>query len=188
MQGLGLSDSTPRTESRLKSLFWPPVQTSEDVDYLGTVGYWFCALAAVFSTVVLMVQGHPISATIVFLFYYLGGVGVREHSRYAATVVFMLYLLDMIFDMMMLVGPGVPRILISALLLSNLRATWIAGRWNPGSEEAIQPPRFDETLIDKLADQFPMWLWPKVRIPYYIFSSCLLLVTVLGMLMIRRVA
>jgi hypothetical protein len=175
MQALGLSDSTPRTESRLKNLFWPSVQTADDVDYLGTLGYWFCALAGVFSLAVLILQGHPISATIVFLFYYLGGVGVREHSRYAATVVFLLYAMDMLF-----VGFSVPRILISALLLSNLRATWIAAGWKPDSEEAIQPPRFNETFKDKLVDQFPMWLWPKVRILYYIFSSCLLLVTLLG--------
>ena len=185
MQGLGLADSTPRTESRLKSLFWPSVQTADDVDYLGTLGYWFCALAAVFSLVVLIIQGHAISATIVFLFYYVGGAGVREHSRYAAAAVFTMYILDTIFNMI-LAGPSVFRILISALLLSNLRATWIAARWKPGSEEAIQPPRFNETLSDKLADQFPMWLWPKVRIVYYIFSACLLFVTVLGMLLMRR--
>jgi hypothetical protein len=39
MQTLGLSDSTPRTESRLKSLFWPTIQTGSDVDYLGAQGY-----------------------------------------------------------------------------------------------------------------------------------------------------
>jgi hypothetical protein len=185
MQGLGLSDSTPRTESRLKNLFWPSVQTADDVDYLGTVGYWFCTVIAVISSVFLIIQGHAITGVMILFFYYIGGVGVREHSRYAATVVFLLYAMDMLFT-----GFSVPRILISALLLSNLRATWIAARWKPDSEEAIQPPRFNETFNDKLADQLPMWLWPKVRIVYYIFSSGLLLVTVLGsvIIMIRRFA
>jgi hypothetical protein len=35
MQTLGLSDSMPRSESRLKSLFWPSIESSSDVDYLG---------------------------------------------------------------------------------------------------------------------------------------------------------
>lgn len=41
METLNLSDSTPRSESRLKSLFWPSIQNGADVDYLGTPGYWF---------------------------------------------------------------------------------------------------------------------------------------------------
>jgi len=74
------------------------------------------------------------------LLYYLGGVGVRERSRYAAAVVFLMYLLDT------LVSPGVVRVLLSALLLSNLRATWIAANWSPDSEEAALPPRLRGNL------------------------------------------
>jgi len=80
MQTLGLSDSTPRTESRLKSLFWPSIQTGSDVDYLGAQGYWVCALVAVFSLVMTAVAGHAVVGVFVFLFYYLGGVGVRERA------------------------------------------------------------------------------------------------------------
>ena len=36
MQTLGLAESTPRTENRIKSLLWPSIQTATDVDYLGT--------------------------------------------------------------------------------------------------------------------------------------------------------
>ena len=39
MQNLGLSDSTPKTESRLKSLFWPSISSDVDVDYLTTQGF-----------------------------------------------------------------------------------------------------------------------------------------------------
>ncbi len=84
MQTLGISDSGPRTESRLKSLFWPSVQSGSDVDYLGTQGYWVCAIVAVFSLILFVATGHPIAGSFVFLYYYLGGVGVREHSFYAA--------------------------------------------------------------------------------------------------------
>jgi hypothetical protein len=80
---------------------------------------------------------------------------VRERSRYAAIVVLIMYLLDA------LLAPGVVRIILSALLLSNLRATWIAANWRPESEEAVLPPRLNETFTDKLADQLPPWFWPR---------------------------
>jgi hypothetical protein len=175
VETLGLSDSTPRTDSRLKSLFWPTIQNGSDVDYLGTQGYWVCTVVAIVSFVFLAATGQPITAVLILLFYYLGGVGVRERSRYAAAVILLMYLLDT------LLAPGVIRVLISALLLSNLRATWIAGGWRPDSEEAVLPPRLGESLGDKLADRFPTWLWPKVRILYYVFSGSFLILVVFGM-------
>lgn len=164
MQTLGLSDSTPRTESRLKALFWPSIQTGSDLDYLGAQGYWVCTIVALVSLVALIVRGNSILGPLIFLFYYLGG-GVRERSRYAAAVVLLMYVLDALFA-----RPGVLTVLFAALLFSNLRATWIASSWKPDSEAAVLPPRFGDTFGDKFADQLPAFLWPKVRVLYYVFS------------------
>src|SRR5260370_18187418 len=91
MQTLGLSDSMPRSESRLKSLFWPSIQSSSDVDYLGAQGYWVCAVIAVLSFVVLAISSHPFLGGFVFLVFYLGGVGVREPSRFSAAFLLVLF-------------------------------------------------------------------------------------------------
>ncbi|HEV2490125.1 MAG TPA: hypothetical protein VGT03_09980 [Candidatus Acidoferrales bacterium] len=181
METLGLSNASLKSEGRLKSLFWPSVRTSNDVDYLGSQGFWVCLILAVLSFVFAIFTAHPVAGAFIMLFYYLGGVGVREHSRYAAAVVLVMYIADSLTSF----GNPVLRLLIAALLLSNLRATWIASRWKPESNEAVPAPRFDETWTDKFADKFPMWLWPKLRIPYYIFSVCLLLLVVIGLAIIR---
>lgn len=175
METLGLSGSAERTDGRLKSLFWPSIQSGTDVDYLGAQGYWVCTVVAILSLVFLAINGQPGMGVAILLFYYVGGVGVRERSRYAALVVFIMYLLDT------LLMPGIIRIILCALLLSNLRATWIAASWRPDSEQAILPPRLNETLTDKLADQLPPWLWPKVRIAYYIYSGGFLLLVIFGL-------
>jgi len=178
METLGLADSTPRSESRIKSLFWPSIQTGSDVDYLGAQGYWVCTVAALLSFIFSTVTGHAVLGVLVLLFFYIGGVGVRERSRYAATVVLILFVADLFVS-----GPSVIRVLVGALLLSNFRATWIASHWKPDAEEASLPPRLGETWSDKFVDQLPQWLWPKIRIPYYIFSACLLLLTAIGLVM-----
>jgi hypothetical protein len=106
------------------------------------------------------------------IFYYFGGVGVRERSRYAAAVVFVMYFGGTLITWKtMLPGSMVAHVILSALLLSNLRATWIASGWKPESEEAILPPRLNENWRDKLVDQAPMWLWPRIEILYYIYSA-----------------
>jgi hypothetical protein len=177
METLGLSGSAEHSEGRLKSLFWPSIHNGTDVDYLGAQGYWVCTIVAIVSFVFLVISGQPITGVAILLFYYLGGAGVRERSRYAALVVFIMYLLDT------LLTPGVVRILLSALLLSNLRATWIAASWRPESEEAVLPLRLNETFTDKFADQLPPWLWPKVRIAYYIYSAAFLVLVIASLVM-----
>jgi hypothetical protein len=185
MQTLGISDSTPDTESRLKSLFWPSIKTGSDVDYLGRQGFWVCVVVAVISSVFLVIADSPFSSVLIFLFYYLGGVGVRERSRYAATITFVLYFVDTVFlGAGLLTAGGVIRIILLGLLLSNLRATWVASRWQPDSEDATLPPRLADTWGDKLSDQSPMWLWPKIRIFYYVFSACFLAFIALGLITI----
>jgi hypothetical protein len=181
METLNLSESTPRSENWLKSLFWPSIQTATDVDYLGTQGYWVCTVVAVLSFAILVFTGQAISGVATFFFYYLGGVGVRERSRYAAGIVLLMYAVGTFFA-----GIGIVRIIIGALLLSNMRATWIASQWKPDSEEAAPPPRLNDTMTDKFADRLPQWLWPKLRIPYYVFSIIFMLLIFVGLILMQN--
>lgn len=186
MQTLGLSDSTTRTESRLKSLFWPSIQSGADVDYLAVQGFWICTIVGLMSLVFMTLAGTPISGMLVFLLFHFGGVGVREHNPFAAGIMLVYYLVDFFASIAFLFlnspGMGVIRIVIIALLLSNLRATWIAAGWKPDSEEAVLPPRLGDTFFDKLSDKWPAFIWPKVKIVYYIFSFCFLTLIVAGLI------
>jgi hypothetical protein len=188
MQTLGLSDSTTRSESRLKSLFWPSIQSGADVDYLSVQGFWVCTIVGVMSLVFLTLAHQPITGLLVFLLFHLGGVGVREHNPFAAAIILVYYVVDFLASVAFLFvnspGIGVVRIIIVALLLSNLRATWIAGSWKPDSEEAALPPRMGETFSDKFSDIWPAFIWPKIKYPYYIFSFGYLALTVAGLIVI----
>jgi hypothetical protein len=185
MQTLGLSDSTPRTEGRLKSLFWPSIQSGADVDYLAVQGFWVCTIVGLMSFVFLFAR-QPIVAVLVFLLFHLGGIGVREHNPFAARVVLAYYVVDFLASFVLLLfnspGISVVKVIIIALLFSNLRATWIASGWKPDSEEAALPPRMGDTFFDKFADKWPAFLWPKVKIVYYIYSFGFLVLTVAGLI------
>jgi len=188
MQTLRLSDSNPRSDGRLKSLFWPSIQSGADVDYLAVQGFWVCTIVGAISLFFLALAAHqPITALMVFLLFHLGGVGVREHSPFAAAVILVYYVVDLLASVVFLFanspGIGVVRVIIVALLLSNLRATWIAG-WKPDSEEAALPPRMRETFFDKFSDVWPAFVWPKVKVLYYIFSFGFLVLTVAGLIVI----
>jgi hypothetical protein len=188
MQTLGLSDSTARSDGRLKSLFWPSIQSGVDVDYLAVQGFWVCTAVGVMSFAFLALAHQPIIGLLVFLLFHLGGVGVREHNPFAAGIILVYYIVDFLASAFVLFvnspGIGVLRIIITALLLSNLRATWTAGNWKPDSEEAALPPRMAETFADKFSDVWPAFIWPKVKVLYYIFSFGFLTLTVAGLIVI----
>jgi hypothetical protein len=169
----------------MKSLFWPSIQIGADVDYLGIQGYWVCTVVALLTLIFLSVAGQPIVAVITFLLIYLGGVGVRERSWLAAAIVFLYLLTDTLLLFTSLAsGAGIVRIVILALLFSNLRATWIASNWTALSPEAELPTRMADTWSDKFADQLPAKIWPKIRIVYYVFALLLLVLTEIGAVMI----
>jgi hypothetical protein len=189
MQTLGVSDSLPPSESRLKSLFWPSIRSGSDVDYLGIQGYWVCTLVAVMtlagSLFSLAAPSNVVQAFVLLLLsglFYVGGIGVREGSRFAAAIVFVTYGLDMctfLFTSPVSVGLLI-KLAFTAVLFSNLRATWIAARWVPGTEEFALPPRRSETFSDKFVDQWPRWIWPRTRILYYVFSALVSFIMFVG--------
>jgi hypothetical protein len=188
MQTLGLSDSTTHSESRLKSLFWPSIQSGADVDYLAVQGFWVCTIVGIMSLVFLTVfAGQPVTGFLVFLTFHFGGVGVREHNPFAAGVMLAYYIVDFLASAALLLnspGVGVVRIIVMALLVSNLRATWIADHWKPDSEEAALPPRMNETFFDKFADKWPAFIWPKIKWLYYVFSFGYLALAVAGVIIL----
>jgi hypothetical protein len=199
MQTLNLSGSEKKSDGRLKSLFWPTVENAWDVDYLGQQGFWICLAIGVFSLVLIAIEasqvpnaagrvGVLILGILIFFVYLVGGMGVRESSWPAAAMIFTIYVINLLGSG---TPPGVLSLIICAVLLSNVRATFIASRWKPLAEDEDRPMRFNETFRDKLVDQLPPKAWPILKIPFFIAAALimvfLLFVSVAG-LMNKRVS
>lgn len=86
MSTLGL-DGTPHKEDNLfKRLFWPS-DSPYEVDMLGQQGMWVCLIVGALSSGGMAMGGHPLLAILNLLFYWVGGIGVREHAIAAAILV-----------------------------------------------------------------------------------------------------
>jgi hypothetical protein len=88
MQTLGLSESTPRTESRWRALFRPTIRNEADFDYVTRQGFWICLLVAVGSLIFSALAGLWLLGALEFSVYFLAATGVRERSRSAAIAAF----------------------------------------------------------------------------------------------------
>jgi hypothetical protein len=58
MQMLGLADSTPKPDNRLKSLLWPTIRTRVDLDTVTTQGFWICAMVGSVTLALYLLSGY----------------------------------------------------------------------------------------------------------------------------------
>jgi hypothetical protein len=172
MQTLGLSDSTPRTESRWRALFWPTIRNDDDFDYITTQGFWICSAVAVVTVIFSVFTGSIGDGAFEGVFYFLAGIGVRERSRAAAIAAFSAYLLSaLVLQRYAGAGFSVMRVIFLALLFANIRGSWLSARWQKGPQADSAPIRLNQTIGDKLADQLPRFLWPKARFVFYVLAG-----------------
>jgi hypothetical protein len=179
MQTLGLSESTPRTEGRLKSIFWPTIRNQWDLDYVTTQGFWICFAVGAMTFVFGLFAGAGLFGLLDFLFFLLAGCGVRRRSRAAALIALSMYTLSGIsIQLRSHQGFGVLRILFIAVLLANVRGIWISAAWP--EPEPDPHPLTAPSLFDRMSDRLPGILWPRTAWLFYILAA----LEVLGLLSI----
>ncbi len=101
-------------------------------------------------------------------------------SVLAAASAFSVYLLGSF-----VAGFGGVRLVFIALLLANLRGTWLSARWRSSQTEPPPVP-LSETLADKLSDRFPISIWPVGRFFYYGLAALEIVFIVIGTLAILQ--
>ena len=184
MQTLGLSGESRRSDGRFKSIFWPTVENAWDVNYLGQQGFWICVIVALIEAVAGAFSGNPVFLSIygvAALVFLVGGMGVREASWPAAAMIFSLFFTGLLYNMAMGRFPGIVSILAAGVLLSNVRAAFLASEWKPAGDGEDKPTRFNETMVDKIVDQLPAKLWPHLQPYFFAVAAALLALDLIGL-------
>lgn len=169
MSTLGLDGRPQREDNIVQRIFWPSNHAGE-ADSLGQQGYWVCLVVALISAAISIFTGHPAIGLLVFVFYWLGGMGVREHSIAAAIIVAAGYIGALAFAIATRHMPGFLDIAISAILLGNIRGTYIASSWKAKGDPDVFPDRMNVTFFDRLVDQLPPKVWPKGRYAFFLVA------------------
>lgn len=183
MQTLGLSGESKRTDGRLKSIFWPTVENAWDVNYIGQQGFWACVVVGLFQLGVAALSGNLVVTSIsavIALTYVVGGMGVREADWPAAAFIFAVFLFGLTYAIALGKMPGLFDTAAAAILFSNIRAAFLASEWRPAQEDEDRPTRFNETFADKLVDQLPRKVWPKLKVPFFALAAALVLLELLA--------
>jgi len=182
---LGLSDPVEKQDNLFRRIFWPG-DGACDVDALGQRGFWLCAAVGIISFAVYFAHGQWLLAVLTFAFFWLGGVGVREHSTAAAIIVAVAYLLNLTASLIAGAFPGVIAIAAVVLLIANIRGTQIAARWAKTGDPEVFPERMRETWRDRLVDQMPALIWPKTRVVFFGVAAIYLLLAAAGTVILAR--
>jgi len=188
METLGLSSTPQKSDNIFQRLFWPTIHNQYDVDLLGQQGFWVCVVIGVLSGVLLLVTGQLLTGLITAFVFLAGACGVRQRSVLAAALVFTLYLMNIVASLALgTAGNPVIGLVCLMLLAANIRASVVSTRWltsaTPDADVEL-PERSTETITDKLANQLPVALWPKVKFIFFPAAAILIVLTLLGAIML----
>jgi hypothetical protein len=92
MSTLGLSGPPSSNDSLLKRLLWPSIGDASDADMLGQQGFWICLIVSLLAIVTTSLQGHWLLGLYSGIFFFIGGMGIREHDVIAAIAVTAVYM------------------------------------------------------------------------------------------------
>jgi hypothetical protein len=190
MQTLGLSSKPQPTDNLFKRLFWPAIESQYDVDLIGQQGFWVCTIVALLSLILLVFLGMPIVGAFTALVFFLGGCGVRQRSVAAAALVFSIYLINLAIGVVLgSFGNPLIQLVVLMLLFANVRATIMSRRWMARPVDSTDqefPERSLETISDKFANRLPPVVWSKGRYVFFPLAGILLLLTIVGVVVMKR--
>ncbi len=126
MQQLGISPNAPKSQSRLKELFWPEISdevAAETAARNGTyAGLFIAGVSALFAAIGVIERGALIDAVI----FVLIGFGIKRMSRTAAIIGLVLYLSEQFYALVH--GRGgwnvIVMAIIAALYVGAIRAAF----------------------------------------------------------------
>ena len=173
MQTLGLSDSTPKTSSRIKELFWPKIDDEVAAVTAARNAMYASFLIAAGTALAVFAVPQNYGIWIDVALYVMVGIGVRQLSRTAALTGFILYGLSwLLVPGSMLSGAIVIRLILTALLLNGVRAASYAHLVHKEHAiEGVANPALDTTGLSRASvavENLPSRLWPILKGPFFV--------------------
>jgi signal peptidase I len=185
MQTLGLSDSTPKTSSRIKELFWPKID-DEVAAVTAARNAMYASFAIAAGTAFAALAGGNYSVWVDVALYVMIGIGVRQLSRTAALTGFILYGLSwLLVPGSMLSGAIAIRLILTALLLNGVRAAAYAHlAHKEHAIETVANPAVDTTGQSRASvavQNLPNRLWPLLKGPFFVSLYALVFLNLLSL-------
>ena len=164
MQTLGLSDSTPKSEGRLRALLWPTIVSDVAASTVGQNALYACVGVGALTIILVVLRIAPVDSLLDAALFLMLGIGVRQFSMAASILALLLYVTNVAMSIAhgVIGAGGVVAVIITSLFISSVRAALFMRR----HKGALQ--------IDKWAR---IWKWTRP----VVFTLCgitLLLVTV----------
>ena len=150
----------------IRRILWPS-GTLANRDALGRQGFVICFAVALWELVQWSAADAKTSV-LTFLFYAVGAVGIREHSRAAAAIVFAWNVLGQLGDHLMGLHPSVISYVVTVLLVVALRTTFVAASLRKWAVWDLEPRR-PSALI-----------WRFSKWPYFVICGALVLLSAWG--------
>ncbi len=171
MQTLGISESTRQPEGRIKTLLWPSIHSDVDIETITRQGLWICFALALVTLVQGLLLGQGVEGLLGMIYLTTCAIGIRNLSKAAAVATLAFYLSEKTAGLLRGQNPvGIVSIIITALLIANVRAIWLAQNL---AARRTEPPMLplQATLGDYFASTLPLKVWPWMKWVFWALTT-----------------
>jgi hypothetical protein len=166
----------------MTNLLWPKIRNEWDVNDLGRQGFWLCLIIALFQLIAAAIVPDVwmrLLAVLSAVVFVVGAMGIREANWPAAALMFVFFAITLGDNIVNGRMPSILHFIAGLILLSNVRAAFLASRWQPIAEGDIRPSRPTRSFGDRLANRIPSKWWPRPRVAFFAVATLLVLFTFL---------
>jgi hypothetical protein len=96
MQTLGLSDSTPKSEGRLRALLWPSIRSDVAASTVAQNAMYAGVGVGAVTTIFVLLRIAPVSALLDAVLFVILGFGARQFSITASILALLLYVTNVV--------------------------------------------------------------------------------------------
>jgi signal peptidase I len=141
MQTLGLADSTPKTEGRLRALFWPRIANEVDAATAAQNAMYGCLALSILNAALALFRVLDSSAWLYSVLLALLALGIRQFSITAAIMALTLYVVNLIASALQgALGVGIViAIILTGLFLASVRAAFFMRQFATADSERAAP-------------------------------------------------
>jgi hypothetical protein len=130
MQTLGLSDSTPKSEGRLRALLWPSIGSDVAASTVAQNAMYAGVGVGAVTTIFVLLRITPVSALLDAFLFVILGFGARQFSITASILALLLYVTNVVTSILhgVIGAGGVIAVIITSLFISSIRAAMFMRR------------------------------------------------------------
>ncbi len=177
----------PQSTGSLRAIFWANLKDEAEVNDAARFGYYACLFICLTTFFAMLIGGTLLAALVDIFFFFMAGLGIRQHSRLAAVSAVGLFAVEKLVTLAsgqvgFLTLVTLP---MGLILLNAARAAYVAPQFPAIQQPMANPPAAEPQDWLARVERLAWSLWPRLQLAFKFYVAGMIVLFLVGMI-VRR--